>query len=503
MDAAAIFDFLSPEPDERWVLSWIAACDGTELDLTCASLLAGPPSMATSSWADWRGTHLPRDWPCLHQPDFVHRLDGWIVGRTSLPHEEVAAWLHGALQGTAPAGGSFPGARAALVAADAPFHVFPQTDGPLSNLIEGPRRPARGFFFPHAADDVVRGLPWQWRLPGDQLIPNAPVELLGIFVSDADCGGPAPAGLFVGRVERRAWLRTVRGGADLETFEAHIALDPERIDVADLEIEFEERIKTEVVFNQRVRLEDVPIGKVRGKPDFVVALPTMGTRVAHALRLRDRDGVLLDMTDPHYLVERIVLSVGLMDAPETAETVEIGDRPEPPSLLQRADQVRSVIDQFGSWFRDGLSEKVFRDADAARVALRDHLAGARGELRVFDSWFGYGSEDWSLLTGLDRPIRLLTTSGPRSVLVAPSIEGLEVRVWQRELGQAPFHDRGYVWDGGGVYVGTSPNGFGHRLFRMQRFGEVEAAALTGEFETWWEADEVRPAAAPVMGAVQA
>ena len=57
---------------------------------------------------------------------------------------------------------------------------------------------------------------------------------------------------------------------------------------------------------------------------------------------------------------------------------------------------------------------------------------------------------------------------------------------------APFHDRFFLWDGGGVSVGTSANTFGDRLFRIARLGAAESEVLQTQFSLWWDDTGFRP-----------
>jgi hypothetical protein len=244
-----------------------------------------------------------------------------------------------------------------------------------------------------------------------------------------------------------------------------------------------------VIINQRIRLEDVPI--TESGPNMCVVLPTIGTNVAHGARLRDRDGVLLDMTDSHYLLEHV--SIKLIAGGKESE-ISVGERRLQPSLVERASRVKEVTEQYRKWFEAGIDGRVFDDEKLARDALVKHLQASRGPLSVFDPYFGRPNKagsaerDWSLLRGLNRPIRLLTSDEAHPVGASPGINLLEARKWIRK--KPPFHDRFYLWDEGGLNVGTSPNGFGGRLFRMQRLGAVEAASLQLRFDAWWSSGDV-------------
>lgn len=495
MDTRDVIRYLEPEPGEHAVLSVILRRSPGSLLLVTASLLVGPEKMSLFSWPRWR-----RECGIRHglsdggDPQFVHQVGDWTVGRARASLSEATGWLSAAVDGTAPALGPIPASMTSLQMAVAPVQVFPKTDSSVSNLITGTTRPVRGFFFP-SEHEGPEGLEWQWDIDGDR-IPNAPHELLGLFVpSDDSAPVHTPSGLLVGRLEPRAWLIETRGGADLATFDVHIGLDPERIDLLDLEIEYEERVESEVVLNQRVRLEDLPTRKIRGSDRFVVALPTLGPKVAHAVRLRDRDGLLLDMTDSYYLAERIGIT---LVAGGSESEILLGHRSPLPSLVERSARVKGIVEQYREWFERGIDGKVFSEEDDAREALVAHLEQSRGPLIVCDAFFASTQRDrdpepdWALLRPLGRPIRVLTSARAKSARPTPEIAHLEVREWRSKNRGLPFHDRWYLWEGGGVHVGTSPNGFGGRLFRMQRLGAVESKALKVRFEAWWASDSVHP-----------
>jgi hypothetical protein len=491
VDAHEIVRYLNPEADERAVLSVIFRKSGGILTLTAASLLIGPRAMAESSWPTWRRESGRRSGVDFVKAEFVHDLAEWVVGRAIVDIADVVGWIESSLAGRCLSIGPIPEATASLGAAESPIQVFEGVDSPTTQFICGSVRPVRGFHFPNRDnDDTPQGLDREWHLD-EQKIFNAPYELLGIFVAKDAESVPSPAGLFVGRLQRRAWLIEVRGGDELETFEVHVGLDPERVDIADLEIEYEETLRSDVVLNQRVRLEDVDLASVRGAPAVRVDLPTMGTKVAHAVRLHDRDGVLLDMTDPHYLVESI--GITLVAGGHESEIV-VGKRRPTPTLVERAERVDHVIEQFRAWFERGLDGKVFDKDEDSRTALLAHLRSSRGPLMVLDAWFGKRQVDWDLIRQSDRDKRLLIgeKAAARNPPPFPPIERLEVRVWKSSSGKNPFHDRFYLWDEGGLHVGTSPDGFGGRLFRMQRIGKVEANGLRTRFEDWWGSESVRP-----------
>ena len=146
----------------------------------------------------------------------------------------------------------------------------------------------------------------------------------------------------------------------------------------------------------------------------------------------------------------------------------------------------------------GLPDRVVTDPSSALLRLRSVLARARRELLALDPYFGWNINDWTVFDDVTVGVRVLTGHGrydrrtaalrSQEVLAPPSgtaafSPSLEVRSWR--AGSAPWHDRLYLWEGGGLSVGTSPSGLGGRLAPIDRIGEVEAAAWRDHFEIWW------------------
>jgi hypothetical protein len=105
------------------------------------------------------------------------------------------------------------------------------------------------------------------------------------------------------------------------------------------------------------------------------------------------------------------------------------------------------------------------------------LERAHGELLVVDPYF----RDWPLLENLGgQPPRVLI--GPDVDPPPPTFTGKAAR-WRSGL--APFHDRFFLWEGGGVSVGTSAGAVRDRLFRIVRMGAAESDVLRSRFALWW------------------
>ncbi len=128
--------------------------------------------------------------------------------------------------------------------------------------------------------------------------------------------------------------------------------------------------------------------------------------------------------------------------------------------------------------REGTANRVFEDLDEGRDALRAILERAPGELLVVDAYL----RDWGLVSDLGNP-------PPRVLIgaaVPPSPEDFVGSVGQGRDGLPPFHDRFFLWEGGGVSVGTSAGAIHDRLFRIVRMGAAESDVLRSRFALWWQ-----------------
>ncbi len=156
------------------------------------------------------------------------------------------------------------------------------------------------------------------------------------------------------------------------------------------------------------------------------------------------------------------------------------------------------------------------DPDVGLPLLTGMLAGAREFLAVLDPYFGHQEIDWTVLKDVTVPVHVLTQHGkwneakaevkggpqrwqlnqkvkappPGTAARAPD---LQVRTWRghEEQRSAPWHDRVYLWQGGGLSVGTSPSGLGKRVARVDRLSGAEAAGWQALFDRWWASPDVQ------------
>lgn len=202
-------------------------------------------------------------------------------------------------------------------------------------------RPVVGFHFPRADDPADIAPPDRVEL-GEQTFFSPMVSLLGIGWFEGNTSA-APSGLLVGRFERRAWLNGQHLRPDEDIYDVQIGLEPDRVELADLELDVEERVGEETVVSERLRLEDVDLRDVEdalhaekpsrtGRPAVTVALPTLGRRTKRTVRLHHRDGSMLDDWPPFHLVESIGMTMEVNGARQP--TVWSGERREAPDVVE-------------------------------------------------------------------------------------------------------------------------------------------------------------------------
>jgi hypothetical protein len=458
------------------------------LALRAGSLLIAPPHAANNGWPAWRAAEHVHPTPSEQALDapgsFVVDVGLVTVARVTLPQSAARRWLSSILsRGEAPMLDDVPPLTGLLGSASAPIRIPTESETAAGVLACQLGRPISGYHFPLVGelDPVAPGDPWE--IAGVTHY-GAARELLGMAWYESVDG--VPSGLLVGRFERRAWLAGMHLHAEHELYEVKIGYEADRVDVADLEIEVEERVGGELVISERLRLEDLDLkdadeiarqvaqGDVR-RPILGVRLPSLGRGVQRSVRLHTREGELLDDWHRFNVVERIgsTLTVDGHQMP----TTWIGESRGPANLVERLAGVERMRSQYATLRRDGISSRLFDDFAAARASLRLRLERATGELLVVDPWL----RDWELLTDLP--------GGPPRVLIGarvpppPQDFGGRVARWHGPR-EAPFHDRFFLWEGGGISVGTSA-GPTNRMFRISRIASPEAEELRERFALWW------------------
>lgn len=484
-----LWEYLRVAEDETAVLSAVFEPDEAGLRLRCASLLIGPSGIGEGGWPAWRLVEGHEPAPNVQEVDapaeFHVEMEQGSAGRVTMTPSNALAWLRSCVErGECPAVGVLPAARARLSTTKAPIRVTSHSETVAGDLAVWLARPVAGFHF-HRADTPADIAPPDRVKIGVDTFFNPMVGLLGIGWFDSQTTSP-PSGLLVGRFERRAWLIGQHLRPDDDLYEVHIGLEPDRVDLADLELDVEERVGEETVISERLRLEDVELRDVEdaldarapaptGRSVVRLLLPTLGRGIKRTVRLHHRDGSMLDEWPPFNIVESIGLTMEVNGARQP--TVWIGDRREAPDLVELLGAVQRVRSQYATMRRGGLAARLFDDPADGREALRKLLLRAPGELFVIDPWL----RDWDLVDNLP--------SGPCRVLLGSSVDPppptFAGKVAQHTGDLAPFHDRFFLWEGGGVTVGTSAGTSKRRLFRIARISGVEADELRQRFALWW------------------
>ena len=485
------------------MLSAVYERQGDELSVRHVSLLIGPGEMGQVPWAKWRTESTARLTPRFEELSemsadvLVSKAmaeDGteFVAGRATLDVADAQQLLGKALEdGTMPAVGPLPEARAELFAPDAFLHVFPRLWTPVSRLAASAARPLRGFVLPLAEPlpDVVSAD--QWEVEGITVFDGAWSPLGIAMPYSGHLMEPLPQGVLVGRLERRAWFNDVKGDGNFNLYELHLGLEPGRIDVADIEVELEEWADGgELTNSRRLLLGELDLGARAGEERVLVALPTLGRGLAHEARLYDRDGLLLDRTQRAKLIERVVATGTVQDADGGSAPVrfEAGEKVT-PGLAERLDRLDQLEQEYRDLLERGLADRIVRDRATAITAIRNNLEGVAGEIWVMDPYFGGKPGDWAVLNGITVPVKVLSGRGAKRP--PAGLSNVHVRRWDGNGKNPLFHDRFYLWEGGGLTVGTSPSGFGGRDARIDRLRRVEAEGWRALFQTYWNSGDFR------------
>ncbi len=481
--AADLFRRLAPEKDESAVLSALIVERESRFALMQASLLIGPSSMGAGNWTEWQEFHNVRG-PRLTEPSsarYLLRAEGARLVRLPLDLDHAQKWLEELLTtGTALSVDGLPTIDGTLQSANSPIIVAPN-GGSLASAHAGRAvRAGDGALYSLSAIPVdLATIPTIWKNDDGAHYASIGGLVTGLYWPNK-LEEQSP-GLLVARLYRRAWIVEPRGTPDPTVHDLHIGLDPSRIDISDLEVQIEESVSGEIVHGRRLRLEEMGVDHTRGHPLITVTLPTLGRGVQRMIRLYERNGELLDVTENAYSLESIRVTVNI-----------IGDlAAEPPGgginavpFRERAEALDRVQEQYADWSREGTAKLVFGPQDDLRTTLVSRLGQARGRLLVADRYFA----DWTALDGIPLPKRVLMSQGDPPV--NPSAD-LEVR-WLR--GSPPtLHGRYYLWDGGGLFVDNSPAGFAHGYTTIQAMNRFTSERLSEIFNTtWWPASKASP-----------
>lgn len=415
--AEALASRLHLEPDEVCVVSVAAAQDGRGTgQVAYASILFGPTGLGTVSWPEWaaRTNRFAADQVARWRQSggdvtewaaFQRRAGGRLFDRSVFPAEQREAALGTIgriLGGTFELHGTAMSAE--LGAPTALVRTSPHMASQASLLTLQAQRPTTGVRFPLVTPDDLAAPPTDWPIPPTPY-SSAPLWMLGLPIAPTplsavpyDPSAQAQPGLYVGVLERRAWIVTAeRLRDDPSLYLIRLGLDERRVDLADLELDVEEYVEDTLASARRVRLGDLDLPATREPIDGLlqvdVHLPTLGTGVSRQVRLYDRDGLLLDATDRLYTADQINIDISW---PGGATTVTVGDA-RPPGLLARLHAADEADERYRQMLEAGLPGRLVDDERDGPTRLRDQLARARGHLLILDPYFSWHEADWTVL----------------------------------------------------------------------------------------------------------
>lgn len=484
-DVAALFDYLEPEGDERAVLSLLLERDdGGHHWLVLGSLILGPEAIAADNWTRWMLDHGVNPMTLVEHAgaDYSVRHKEHVVVRTVADIPTATVWVDELVRtGRAPSIGVAPSMFADLKGPSAPIRVSPRLGTAASSHVRRCVRAAVGFHFHGDGIDSSQEPATVWDDNGQHYI-NPPLAA-GLHARSGE-----PGGLVLARLERRAWFNELRGSDGLKTFDCYIGLERNRVSVDELAVTIDEWVDGELAHSQRLALEDIDVEHVRSEPLITVRLPTLGTRVNRTIRLHDRNGAFLDGSEDQFVITetinialRVVGPRQSLDEPDAhEESFSVGTAHPQPTLVGRADAVRRVQAEYGELYSAGAGRILVPAGADLRTLMRTRLRDARTKLQVVDRYFGKSLADWSMLDDVAVPTEVLlsTSSTP-----PPPRPGRTVR---RLPGKPPpFHGRAYLWEGGGVAVDASPDGFGHAPIVITPLNAAVSASYRAAFDGWW------------------
>jgi hypothetical protein len=494
---------LNPAPGDSLVISVAAIEHDGQWSAVFASILAGPSGMADQSWATWLENAQNDDLgtesllsttsrPIATWIKFDYEVRNWRFIRFSVPLSELRDVLTDAIELRKIDVPDADGVTITYGSELRPVRTLWHETTAASRLVHGAGRPITGWYAGLLVPTDVNfsdesggdeAFPATWTIDGLP-IPGGSLFLAGFSTSQL-LGKPPEPGVVFGRVDRLAWLGKLRGGPGLETFSVAVLRDENGPMLWDLEIDLEERDDLGLLGFRRLRLSDLRLPSFN--IDAVdVLFPTLGTQMIRKVTLTDRDGNLLDGTEGFNIVESIGIKINdepprTLVGPQSSTTASVNDR------LARMNRVE---DEYARLLSEGAKDRIVAVGDDGVARLAEWLEAADEELLVFDPYFDKDA-NWKVLEKVAIPIRLLT--GRKGALPSGALSmasnSLKVKVWAGIGSNPPFHDRAYLWRGGGLKVGTSPSGLGHRLSLLDTLTPTLATDLTKRFETWWASND--------------
>jgi len=481
-------------------VSLIARSTDAGYVLSHGSVILGGSTPAAMPWPEWHERECGHGEsstlkllalagsPSDEWTQFDHALDGWRMLRFLVPGVELPDWLTRAVS---PDGSIRVGTGDVIqvnaTAAEAVIRVLTGTNTSTGRLAAMVARPLVGWMHPLTATEKDGGAmpPDEWAVNGIS-VRAATTFLTGIAVTSYDGCHPAH-GLLIAKTVSVAWIRQLRGGPQGDTFSIRAGLDPEQIAMWDLVVDMEEFDSDDnLVAGRRVALADLELPS-HGADDITIELPAVGSDLKRNIRVFHRDGRLLDAATDVRILRAIHLTIQVNDG--EPQTTIMGDEAPPSTLVTRLAAVDAADEAFDRMLEQGVPNRLVLPGDDGRTLLAKRLSAARGELSIFDPYF-HRDVDWDVLRQVTVPMRLITTRKPETRTLVSGLN-INIRVW-RGGDKAPFHDRGYLWQGGGLAVGTTPSSLGDRLSLIDEMSTAVHKRLTQEFELWWNDVSCKP-----------
>lgn len=484
---------LEVEDEEVMIVTLLAdrAGDG-RLILRHGTAVFAPSECGEMSWGVWSSDQARKVMalcPDSAPSTFLHDGGTWVAARAVLTLGRACQWLtrltHGATAEAPvrwPAADGLPAFEAQLQEPTSLIRMFPGTDTPAGSFLASAKRPAMGTVW---MGEERPALLVPSMVDHDETWYALPLCLLGMLVPSEGVphAVPPPFGLFVGRLERRAWLSDLAGdGPAFEALQVHIGWDPARIDLTDLVVDLEQLVNGELVNQLRAPLEDTAISDgVRQAGACITSLPTVGRGTASRVSLTTREGALLDRIGPHPLVESV--HVGLTTNGQQQPPIVIGNQSPPPGLEERAARQQQVAEQVASLAAQGAEARRLVDRAAAEERLKLVISSAQEELLVHDPFFGQDPDDWRLLDDVPVPVRVVTAK-----IAKDTVPTIADHVQARYRPKAPMHDRLWIWRDGGLSLGGSPTTFGQSPVWIRRVSAADSDVMRSVFEGLWSSE---------------
>jgi len=245
---------LAAADDEKAVISVIADRDDDgRWRLRHGTCFIVPEACADRSWAAWLGETGTTSTDAPLPAEFVVDDDDWLIARQPVTAQQAQLWVGalidslraaeapGSMGPSTSAIGTIPELVADLEGPSVILRAMPHVDSAASNFVSGAGRPAVGCLLraPSAIDPVE--LPSTIAV-GDGWSAFPTRDLAGIHLTsrDVDSALRTPDGLFVGRLERSAWIVEMRGTKEADHLKVTLGWEPMLVDAATLSLRLEE-----------------------------------------------------------------------------------------------------------------------------------------------------------------------------------------------------------------------------------------------------------------------